>query len=182
MSYETFADVAHHLPRVQTPMRSTTAAVHRSLGYLSPNIRGPQPPAYGQISGLMPVPPESDPHTRLRGSIFHAGSHRRNNTSLRRGKSKRRVHALQCRHELSASRRVGVWRSGFRFERCPFAAPFVWRCLSGSAVALFPHSPHRTGQAGFLHPALGQDLTPSSTELSPIFGDGLEAQAAAVWD
>jgi hypothetical protein len=22
---------------------------------------------------------------------------------------------------------------------CPFAAPFVWRCLSGSAVASFPH-------------------------------------------
>src|SRR5208337_1221348 len=42
------------------------------------------------------------------------------------------------------------------------SAPFVWRCLSGSAVAPFPHPAHRTGQADFPHPALGQDLTPSS--------------------
>ena len=37
----------------------------------------------------------------------------------------------------------------------------VWRCLSGSAVAPFPHPAHRTGRADFPHPALGQDLTPS---------------------
>jgi hypothetical protein len=60
------------------------------------------------------------------------------------------------------ARRVGVWRGGFRLG-ISVAAPFVWRCLSGSAVAPFPHPPHRTGQADFLHPALGQDLTPSST-------------------
>ena len=42
------------------------------------------------------------------------------------------------------------------------SAPFVWRCLSGSAVVPFPHSAHRTGRADFPHPALGQDLTPSS--------------------
>ena len=60
------------------------------------------------------------------------------------------------------ARRVGVWRGGVRLG-ISVAAPFVWRCLSGSAVAPFPHSPHRTGQADFLHPALGQDLTPSST-------------------
>src|SRR3954467_13342945 len=45
----------------------------------------------------------------------------------------------------------------------PFAAPFVWRFLSGSTVAPFPHSAHRTGLADLPHPALGQDLTPSST-------------------
>jgi hypothetical protein len=39
-------------------------------------------------------------------------------------------------------RRVGVWRSGFRLSMS-VAAPFVWRCLSGSAVAPFPHPPHR---------------------------------------
>ena len=44
---------------------------------------------------------------------------------------------------------------------CLFAAPFVWRCLSGSTVAPFPHPAHRTGRADFPHPALGQDLTPS---------------------
>ena len=41
-------------------------------------------------------------------------------------------------------------------------APFVWRCLSGSTIAPFPHPAHRTGRADFPHPALGQDFTPSS--------------------
>jgi hypothetical protein len=39
------------------------------------------------------------------------------------------------------------------------AAPFVWRCLSSSTIAPFPHPAHRTGQADFPHPALGQDFT-----------------------
>src|SRR5882724_8051506 len=39
------------------------------------------------------------------------------------------------------------------------AAPFVRRCLSGSTMAPFPHPAHRTGQADFPHPALGQDVT-----------------------
>src|SRR2546421_12465788 len=43
------------------------------------------------------------------------------------------------------------------------AAPFVWRCLSGSAITPFPHPAHRTQQADFPHCALGQDLTPSPT-------------------
>src|SRR6266481_414066 len=41
----------------------------------------------------------------------------------------------------------------------PFPPPFVWRCLSGSTMAPFPHPAHRTGQADFPHPALGQDFT-----------------------
>src|SRR5471032_3138559 len=39
------------------------------------------------------------------------------------------------------------------------AASFVWRCLSSSTMAPFPHPAHRTGQADFPHPALGQDFT-----------------------
>jgi hypothetical protein len=39
------------------------------------------------------------------------------------------------------------------------AAPFVRRCLTGSAMAPFSHPAHRTGQADFPHPALGQDFT-----------------------
>src|SRR5271166_3332300 len=46
----------------------------------------------------------------------------------------------------TAMRRVGVWRGGFRLSMS-VAAPFVWRCLSGSTVAPFPHAPHRTGRA-----------------------------------
>ena len=48
-------------------------------------------------------------------------------------------------HDIASTsqlRRVGVWRSGFRLSMS-VAAPFVWRCLSGSAVAPFPHPPHR---------------------------------------
>src|SRR5262249_14919981 len=55
--------------------------------------------------------------------------------------------------------RVGMWRGGCRLN-ISVAAPFVWRCLSGSTLAPFPHSAHRTGQADLPHPALGQDLTP----------------------
>ena len=54
--------------------------------------------------------------------------------------------------------RVGVWRGDVRLSMS-VSAPFVWRCLSGSAVAPFPHPAHRTGRADFPHPALGQDLT-----------------------
>src|SRR5262245_32321280 len=39
--------------------------------------------------------------------------------------------------------RVGMWRGGFRLN-ISVAASFVWRCLSGSAVAPFPHPAHRT--------------------------------------
>src|ERR1044071_7483738 len=43
------------------------------------------------------------------------------------------------------------------------SAPFVWRCLTGAAVAPFPHPAHRTGHADFPRPALGQGLPPSPT-------------------
>jgi hypothetical protein len=56
--------------------------------------------------------------------------------------------------------RVEMWRGDVRLSMS-VSAPFVWRCLSGSAVAPFPHPAHRTGRADFPHPALGQDLTPS---------------------
>src|SRR6516164_1391887 len=42
--------------------------------------------------------------------------------------------------------RVGVWRGGCR-PNISVAAPFVWRCLTGSTLAPFPHSAHRTGHA-----------------------------------
>jgi len=42
--------------------------------------------------------------------------------------------------------RVGVWRGGCR-PNIAVAAPFVWRCLTGSTLAPFPHSAHRTGHA-----------------------------------
>src|SRR6266851_9875748 len=51
-----------------------------------------------------------------------------------------------------------MWRGGVRYN-ISVAASFVWRCLSGSTMAPFPHPAHRTGQADFPHPALGQDFT-----------------------
>jgi hypothetical protein len=48
-----------------------------------------------------------------------------------------------------------------------FAASFVWRCLNSSTVAPFPHPAHRTGQADFPHPALGQDFTPLLSRATP---------------
>jgi IstB-like ATP binding protein len=58
--------------------------------------------------------------------------------------------------------RVEVWRGGCR-SNTSVAAPFVWRCLTGSALAPSPHPAHRTGHADLPHPALGQNITPSPT-------------------
>ena len=49
--------------------------------------------------------------------------------------------------------RVGMWRGCCRLT-IAVSAPFVWRCLSGSAMAPLPHSAHRTGRADFPHPPL----------------------------
>ena len=46
---------------------------------------------------------------------------------------------------------------------CLLPPSFVRRCPSTLAVAPFSHPAHRTGRAGFPHPALGQNLTPSPT-------------------
>src|ERR1700738_4464185 len=62
--------------------------------------------------------------------------------------------------------RVGMWRGGCR-PGISVAAPFVWRCLTGSTVAPFPHPAHRTGRADLPHPALGQDSTPLLSRATP---------------
>ena len=41
-----------------------------------------------------------------------------------------------------------MWRGGCR-SNISVAAPFVWRCLTGSALAPFPHPAHRTWRADF---------------------------------
>jgi len=60
-----------------------------------------------------------------------------------------------------------MWRGDVRWN-ISFVAPFVWRCLNGSTMAPFPHPVHRTGQAGFPHPALGQDFTLSRATPSAV--------------
>src|ERR1700692_1728959 len=66
-----------------------------------------------------------------------------------------------------------MWRGSVRWNLAG-AAPFVWRCLSGSTIAPFPHPAHRTGQADFPHPALGQDFTLSRATPSAASGHLLE--------
>ena len=53
---------------------------------------------------------------------------------------------------FGAHGRVEMWRGGCR-SNISVAAPFVWRCLSGSPMAPFPHPAHRTRTCRF--PASG---------------------------
>src|SRR6476620_8308790 len=59
-----------------------------------------------------------------------------------------------------------MWRGGCWLS-ISVSASFVWRCLSGSALAPFSHPAHRTGQADLPHPALGQDFTPLLSRATP---------------
>src|ERR1700693_5110911 len=86
-------------------------------------------------------------------------------------------HALGFRGGMAQSRRVEMGRGGGR-SNISVAAPFVWRCLTGSAMAPFPHPAHRTGQADLPHPALGQDVTPSPTTGRDQAGSGVRARSA----
>ena len=70
-----------------------------------------------------------------------------------------------------------MWRGGCRLS-ISVAASFVWRCLSGSAMAPFPHPAHRTGHADLPHPALGQNFTPSPTTRRAQAGIGVRARSA----
>jgi hypothetical protein len=73
--------------------------------------------------------------------------------------------------------RVEVWRGGCR-SNVSVAAPFVWRCLTASALAPSPHPAHRTGHADLPHPALGQNVTPSPTARHAQVGSDVRAQSA----
>ncbi len=72
--------------------------------------------------------------------------------------------------------RVGMWRDGGR-PGMSVSAPFVWRCLSCSTIAPFPHPAHRTGHADCPHPALGQDFTPSPTTGRAHAGSDVRARS-----
>src|SRR5580693_10105519 len=94
-------------------------------------------------------------------------------------------------HRTAGVGRVEMWRGDVRLSMS-VPAPFVWRCLSGSTIAPFPHPAHRTGQADFPHPALGQDsrrlsrATPSAAsehhvELIDPMGRRIATIALAEW-
>jgi len=56
--------------------------------------------------------------------------------------------------------RVEVWRGCCRLN-VSVAAPFVWRCLTGSTLAPSPHPARQTGHADFPHPAFSRPVRPS---------------------
>jgi hypothetical protein len=56
--------------------------------------------------------------------------------------------------------RVEVWRGRCR-PNISVAAPFVWRCLTGSTLASSPHPARQTGHADFPHPAFSRPVRPS---------------------
>jgi transposase len=56
--------------------------------------------------------------------------------------------------------RVEVWRGCGRLN-ISVAAPFVWRCLTGSTLAPSPHPARQTGHADFPHPAFSRSVRPS---------------------
>ena len=84
------------------------------------------------------------------------------------------VHRSRLAHSVISLRRniwsllgrVEMWRGGCR-SNISVAASFVWRCLTGATMTPFPHPAHRTGQADFPHPALGQDFTPLLSRATP---------------
>ena len=98
------------------------------------------------------------------------------------------------RVRTASVRRYSAWSAARRSEmtrcvesRCDavalgsnisVSAPFVWRCLTGSTMAPFSHPAHRTGQADFPHPALGQNFTPSPTARRAQACSGVRAQSA----
>jgi hypothetical protein len=63
--------------------------------------------------------------------------------------------------------RVGVWRGGGR-PNISVAAPFVWRCLTGSTLAPFPHSAHRTGRADLSGSAAIAGFCPHGTRRAAL--------------
>jgi hypothetical protein len=62
-------------------------------------------------------------------------------TPCQRPQSKQ-VPPWRPRSSVAESGRVEMWRGGGR-PNISVAASFVWRCLSGSAVTLFPHPAHQ---------------------------------------
>src|SRR5262249_26768365 len=114
-----------------------------------------------------PVPSRAA-HADARGTLVIAGAGIRRKQNLRALELARRLLATaqECSQLVAFGLvqlgRVEMWRGSCRSD-ISVSASFVWRCLSGSTVARFPHLAHRTGHADLPHPALGQDLTPSPT-------------------
>jgi hypothetical protein len=63
--------------------------------------------------------------------------------------------------------RVEMWRGCCR-PNISVAAPFVWRCLTGSTLAPSPHPARQTGHADFPHPAFSRPVRPSLSAGRPV--------------
>src|SRR6266850_925431 len=74
---------------------------------------------------------------------------------------------------------VEVWSRGVtRWVRCSLsvADPFGCRCLTSWTMLPFSHPAHRTGQACFRHPALGESSRCRPREIARPLGKADEAQ------
>src|ERR1700722_15892674 len=144
---------ADHPVRARTTLCSEPPPAHdtprRSDAARSRAFAGTRPPAPG-LGG----PVATEPKVRFRLETGPSGEVRRTGIG-----------------------RVEVWRGDCR-SNTSVAAPFVWRCLTGSALAPSPHPAHRTGHADLPHPALGQDITPSPTPRRAQAGSDARARSA----
>src|SRR3954462_11143097 len=74
--------------------------------------------------------------------------------------------------------RVEMWRGDGRLG-ISVSAPFVWRCLTGAALAPFPHPAHRTGRADLSGSAAITDFCPHRSHRAALpqwaLQDGPEA-------
>src|SRR3954469_12612817 len=66
--------------------------------------------------------------------------------TFRRGRLTVPLRTLRRVLGAAAHGRVEMWRGGGRLG-ISVSAPFVWRCLTGAALAPFPQPAHRTGRA-----------------------------------
>ena len=69
---------------------------------------------------------------------------------------------IMSRKTMTMRGGVEMWRGGCRCG-LSVAGPFVGRCLTSRTMLPFPHPAHRTGQAYFRHPALGESITMAPT-------------------
>ena len=73
--------------------------------------------------------------------------------------------------------RVEVWRGCGR-PNISVAAPFVWRCLTGSTLAPSPHPARQTGHADFPHPAFSRPVRPSLSAGRHVVGERSRGRAS----
>jgi hypothetical protein len=174
--WDVFAAVTHE--PIDLTARTTLDALQSRclvrLAFYSEHPRGPAR-VFASHSSRHRIPTRhgmaGGPHEWL------LGSHSDNPLGTARGPVRSRELTYPAGFGSSGTCRVEVWRGDCR-SNISVSAPFVWRCLTGSPVAPFPHPAHRTGHAELPHPAPGQDITPSPMTRRAQAGSAVRARSA----